>query len=154
MESILYRNKRNTYSIDNSVIKAAVNEGKPASAYIERIMCSRDGRLFEKVPNEPRYTCNGEVIERGVKEDLQVCIKNLNEAIAEYAEELNDVKEKLLEGFNDSCGLCGDQSAITEWSALDPDYFEWLPHSGRKIHKRIWLWLAAFEMAYKEIKAD
>ena len=87
MESILYRNKRNTYSVDNSVIKAAVNEGKPASAYIERIMCSRDGRLFEKVPNEPRYTCNGEVIERGVKEDLQVCIKNLNEAIAEYADE-------------------------------------------------------------------
>lgn len=87
MESILYRNKRNTYSVDNSVIKAAVNEGKPASAYIERIMCSRDGRLFEKVPNEYRYTCNGEVIERGVKEDLQVCIKNLNEAIAEYADE-------------------------------------------------------------------
>lgn len=87
MENILYRNKRNTYSVDNSVIKAAVNEGKPASAYIERIMCSRDGRLFEKVPNEPRYTCNGEVIERGVKEDLQVCIKNLNEAIAEYADE-------------------------------------------------------------------
>lgn len=87
MESILYRNKRNTYSVDNSVIKAAVNEGKPASAYIERIMCSRDGRLFEKVPNEPRYTCNGEVIERGVKEDLQVCIENLKEAIAEYADE-------------------------------------------------------------------
>lgn len=87
MESILYRNKRNTYSVDNSVIKAAVNEGKPASAYIERIMCSRDGRLFEKVPNEYRYTCNGEVVERGVKEDLQVCIKNLNEAIAEYADE-------------------------------------------------------------------
>jgi hypothetical protein len=87
MESILYRNKRNTYSVDNSVIKAAVNEGKPASAYIERIMCSRDGRLFEKVPNEYRYTCNGEVIERGVKEDLQVCIKNLNGAIAEYADE-------------------------------------------------------------------
>lgn len=87
MESILYRNKRNTYSVDNSVIKAAVNEGKPASAYIERIMCSRDGRLFEKVPNEYRYTCNGEVIERGVKEDLQACIKNLNEAIAEYADE-------------------------------------------------------------------
>lgn len=87
MESILYRNKRNTYSVDNSVIKAAVNEGKPASAYIERIMCSRDGRLFEKVPNEYRYTYNGEVIERGVKEDLQVCIKNLNEAIAEYADE-------------------------------------------------------------------
>lgn len=87
MESILYRNKRNTYSVDNSVIKAAVNEGKPASAYIERIMCSRDGRLFEKVPNEYRYTCNGEVIERGVKEDLQVCIKNLNDAIAEYADE-------------------------------------------------------------------
>lgn len=87
MESILYRNKRNTYSVDNSVIKAAVNEGKPASAYVERIMCSRDGRLFEKVPNEPRYACNGEVIERGVKEDLQVCIKNLNEAIAEYADE-------------------------------------------------------------------
>lgn len=87
MESILYRNKRNTYSVDNSVIKAAVNEGKPASAYVERIMCSRDGRLFEKVPNEPRYTCKGEVIERGVKEDLNVCIKNLNEAIAEYADE-------------------------------------------------------------------
>lgn len=87
MESILYRSKRNTYSVDNSVIKAAVNEGKPASAYIERIMCSRDGRLFEKVPNEYRYTCNGEVIERGVKDDLQVCIKNLNEAIAEYADE-------------------------------------------------------------------
>ena len=32
MESILYRNKRNTYSIDNSVIKAAANDGKPASA--------------------------------------------------------------------------------------------------------------------------
>ena len=93
MESILYRNKRNTYSIDNSVIKAAANEGKPASAYIERIMCSRDGRLFEKVPNEPRYTCNGEVIERGVKEDLQVCIKNLNEAM-ESGEKVKKVKKK------------------------------------------------------------
>lgn len=94
MESILYRNKRNTYSVDNSVIKAAVNAGKPASAYIERIMCSRDGRLFEKVPNEYRYTCNGEVIERGVKEDLQVCIKNLNEAIAEYADEHGAVRKE------------------------------------------------------------
>ena len=87
MEIILYRNKRNTYSIDKSVIKDAAINGNSAEQYIERIMCSRDGRMFEKVPNEYRYTCNGEVIERGVKDDFSVCLKELNDAIAEWREE-------------------------------------------------------------------
>lgn len=87
MEIILYRNKRNTYSIDKSIIKDAALNGNSAEQYVERIMCSRDGRMFEKVPNEYRYTCNGEVIERGVKDDLTVCLKELNDAIAEWREE-------------------------------------------------------------------
>lgn len=87
MEIILYRNKRNTYSIDKSIIKYAALNGNSAEQYIERIMCSRDGRLFEKVPNEYRYTCNGEVIERGVKDDLTVCLKELDDAIVEWREE-------------------------------------------------------------------
>ena len=87
MEIILYRNKRNTYSIDKSVIKDAALNGNSAEQYVERIMCSRDGRMFEKVPNEYRYTCNGEVIERGVKDDLAVCLKELNDAIVEWREE-------------------------------------------------------------------
>lgn len=87
MEIILYRNKRNTYSIDKSIIKDAALNGNSAEQYVERIMCSRDGRLFEKVPNEYRYTCNGEVIERGVKDDLTVCLKELNDAIVEWREE-------------------------------------------------------------------
>lgn len=87
MEIILYRNKRNTYSIDKSVIKDAALNGNSAEQYVERIMCSRDGRMFEKVPNEYRYTCNGEVIERGVKDDLTVCLKELNDAIVEWREE-------------------------------------------------------------------
>lgn len=87
MEIILYRNKRNTYSIDKSIIKDAALNGNSAERYVERIMCSRDGRMFEKVPNEYRYTCNGEVIERGVKDDLTVCLKELNDAIAEWREE-------------------------------------------------------------------
>lgn len=87
MEIILYRNKRNSYSIDKSIIKDAALNGNSAEQYVERIMCSRDGRMFEKVPNEYRYTCNGEVIERGVKDDLTVCLKALNDAIAEWREE-------------------------------------------------------------------
>lgn len=87
MEIILYRNKRNTYSIDKYIIKDAALNGNSAEQYVERIMCSRDGRMFEKVPNEYRYTCNGEVIERGVKDDLTVCLKELNDAIAEWREE-------------------------------------------------------------------
>lgn len=87
MEIILYRNKRNTYSIDKSIIKDAALNGNSAEQYVERIMCSRDGRMFEKVPNEYRYTCNGEVIERGVKDDLNVCLKELNDAIVEWREE-------------------------------------------------------------------
>lgn len=87
MEIILYRNKRNTYSIDKSVVKDAALNGNSAEQYVERIMCSRDGRMFEKVPNEYRYTCNGEVIERGVKDDLAVCLKELNDAIVEWREE-------------------------------------------------------------------
>lgn len=87
MEIILYRNKRNTYSIDKSIIKDAALNGNSAEQYVERIMCSRDGRMFEKVPNEYRYTCNGEVIERGVKDDLAVCLKELNDAIVEWREE-------------------------------------------------------------------
>jgi hypothetical protein len=87
MEIILYRNKRNTYSIDKSIIKDAALNGNSAEQYVERIMCSRDGRMFEKVPNEYRYTCNGEVIERGVKDDLTVCLKELDDAIAEWREE-------------------------------------------------------------------
>ena len=87
MEIILYRNKRNTYSIDKSIIKDAALSGNSAEQYVERIMCSRDGRMFEKVPNEYRYTCNGEVIERGVKDDLAVCLKELNDAIVEWRDE-------------------------------------------------------------------
>lgn len=87
MEIILYRNKRNTYSIDKSIIKDAALNGNSAEQYVERIMCSRDGRLFEKVPNEYRYTCNGEVIERGVKDDLTVCLKELDDAIVEWRDE-------------------------------------------------------------------
>ena len=92
MEIILYRNKRNTYSIDKSIIKEAALNGNSAEQYVERIMCSRDGRLFEKVPNEYRYTRNGEVIERGVKDDLTVCLKELNDAIAEWREEHGTAK--------------------------------------------------------------
>lgn len=92
MEIILYRNKRNTYSIDKAVIKDAALNGSKAEQYVERIMCSRDGRLFEKVPNEYRYTCNGEVIERGVKDDLTVCLKELDDAIAEWREEHGTAK--------------------------------------------------------------
>lgn len=92
MEIILYRNKRNTYSIDKSIIKDAALNGNSAEQYVERIMCSRDGRMFEKVPNEYRYTCNGEVIERGVKDDLAVCLKELNDAIAEWREEHGTAK--------------------------------------------------------------
>lgn len=92
MEIILYRNKRNTYSIDKSIIKDAALNGNSAEQYVERIMCSRDGRIFEKVPNEYRYTCNGEVIERGVKDDLAVCLKELNDAIAEWREEHGTAK--------------------------------------------------------------
>lgn len=87
MEIILYRNKRNTYSIDKSIIKDAALNGNSAEQYVERIMCSCDGRMFEKVPNEYRYTCNGEVIERGVKDDLTVCLKELSDAIVEWREE-------------------------------------------------------------------
>lgn len=87
MEIILYRNKRNTYSVDKSIIKEAALNGNSAEQYVERIMCSRDGRLFEKVPNEYRYTCNGEVIERGVKDDLTVCLKELDDAIVEWRDE-------------------------------------------------------------------
>lgn len=87
MEIILYRNKRNTYSVDKSIIKEAALNGNSAEQYVERIMCSRDGRLFEKVPNEYRYTNNGEVIERGVKDDLTVCLKELDDAIVEWREE-------------------------------------------------------------------
>ena len=92
MEIILYRNKRNTYSVDKSIIKEAALNGNSAEQYVERIMCSRDGRMFEKVPNEYRYTCNGEVIERGVKDDLTVCLKELNDAIAEWREEHGTAK--------------------------------------------------------------
>lgn len=87
MEIILYRNKRNTYSVDKSIIKEAALNGNSAEQYVERIMCSRDGRLFEKVPNEYRYTNNGEVIERGVKDDLTVCLKELDDAIVEWRDE-------------------------------------------------------------------
>lgn len=87
MEIILYRNKRNTYSVDKSIIKDAALNGNSAEQYVERIMCSRDGRLFEKVPNEYRYTNNGEVIERGVKDDLTVCLKELDDAIVEWRDE-------------------------------------------------------------------
>lgn len=92
MEIILYRNKRNTYSVDKSIIKEAALNGNSAEQYVERIMCSRDGRMFEKVPNEYRYTCNGEVIERGVKDDLTVCLKELNDAITEWREEHGTAK--------------------------------------------------------------
>lgn len=92
MEIILYRNKRNTYSIDKSIIKDAALNGNSAEQYVERIMCSRDGRMFEKVPNEYRYTCNGEVIERGVKDDLTVCLKELDDAIVEWRDEHGTAK--------------------------------------------------------------
>lgn len=94
MEIILHRNKRNTYSVDKAVVKTAAVEGKTGADYVERIMCSRDGRLFEKVPNEARYICNGEVIERGVKEDLTTCISNLDELINEWKEEHGAAKQE------------------------------------------------------------
>ena len=135
-------------------LKTLSSYWKSPSYFVEKIRCSTDKYEFSYEEAKAELLEKVSSLKERFLERQEKCGNTDDEAIAEYAEELNDVKEKLLEGFNDSCGLCGDPSAITEWSALDPDYFEWLPHSGRKIHKRIWLWLAAFEMAYKEIKAD
>ena len=84
MEVILYRNKRVTYSIEKQDIKAALSSAASVEAALDvldsKIICARDGLVFDRVPGEARFRRDGgEVIERGVKEDLAACREALKE---------------------------------------------------------------------------
>ena len=84
MEVILYRNKRVTYSVEKSEVKAALSAAASVEAALDaldsKIICARDGLVFERVQGEARFRRDGgEVIERGVKEDLAACREALKE---------------------------------------------------------------------------
>lgn len=84
MEVILYRNKRVTYSIDKQDVKSALSAAASVEAALDaldgKIICARDGLVFERVQGEARFRRDGgEVIERGVKEDLAACREALKE---------------------------------------------------------------------------
>lgn len=119
MEVIILRNKRNVYSIDNKVIKLAANENKTAADYVECIMCSRDGKLFEKVPNEYRYTLGGEVVERGVKDDIAACLTELDGMIEEYREEHGAAKQERNADAHKSVQSTAPTGAIPTAQAAD-----------------------------------
>ena len=42
--------------------------------------------------------------------------------------------------------------AFSAWLEMDEDGVETVPYMGRTIAHRIWLWLAAFKMAYEAIQ--
>lgn len=90
MEVILYRNKRVTYSIDKQDVKAALSAAASVEAALDKldakIICARDGLVFDRVPGEARFRRDGgEVIERGIKEDLAAC----REALKEVCEDVH-----------------------------------------------------------------
>ena len=132
-------------------LKALSSYWKSPSYFIEKIVCSTD-----------KYDFDYEEAKKELEEHIDTMLYNYSKRrrcfddddMEDYKEDVMLTKAKVLDGFNEDNGLCGNPIAVNEWSALDPEYFEWMPHAGRRIHKRIWLWLAAFEMAYKALKEE
>ena len=69
---------------------------------------------------------------------------------AEALENLNDAYTAMLDEFDSDKGFAGvSEGTLQQWMALDKsEDYDWIYSTGHVLSARIWLWLAAFEMAY------
>ena len=131
-----------------ATLKALSGYWKSPEYFMEKIVCTTDDYVFDyrAAKDELRERKNSLMKEyRDNHPDM------LANGETEYQCDLDDAEGNLLADFNAERGFGANAASLFDWLELDADGDETVPYMGRKIVERIWLWLAAFEMAYQEL---
>lgn len=131
-----------------ATLKALSNYWKSPSYFIEKIQCSTDLYVYDY------ETAKAELTER--LNNMKEFLDKENEDDANALDELDEAYYAMLNEFDGyNKGFAGaSEEVIHQWAALDNDSddYDWIYSAGRILNPRIWLWLAAFEMAYAALK--
>ena len=125
-----------------ATVKALSTYWKSPSYFAEKILCSTD-----------KYEYNYNIAKAELTErlnELKEFLDEENEDDAEALENLNDAYTAMLDEFDSDKGFAGvSDETLQQWMALDKsEDYDWIYSTGHVLSARIWLWLAAFEMAY------
>ena len=135
---------------ESATLKALSGYWKSPEYFMEKIVCTTDDYIFDyrAAKDELRERKNSLMEE--YKDNHPDMLAN---GETEYQYELDVAEGNLLADFNAEKGFAANPDALSEWLELDMNGIETVPYMGRKIDPRIWLWLAAFEMAYQELNS-
>ena len=136
------------YASVTGVMATAVHWLKPGY-FMEKFVCTTDDYFFDY------ETAKGELRERKTML-LEEYRDNHPDMLAngetEYQDDLDERETDLLGSFNSEKGFVANPVAFSAWLEMDEDGVETVPYMGRTIAHRIWLWLAAFKMAYEALQ--
>ena len=125
-----------------ATVKSLSTYWKSPSYFAEKILCSTD-----------KYEYNYNIAKAELTErlnELKEFLDEEDEEDAEALENLNDAYTAMLDEFDSDKGFAGvSDGTLQQWMALDKsEDYDWIYSTGHVLSARIWLWLAAFEMAY------
>ena len=130
-------------------MKALSGYWKKPGYFMEKFVCTTDDYFFDY------ETAKGELRERKTML-LEEYRDNHPDMLAngetEYQDDLDERETDLLGSFNSEKGFAANPVAFSAWLEMDMDGVEFVLYMGRTIAHRIWLWLAAFKMAYEALQ--
>lgn len=134
---------------ETATLKALSGYWKKPGYFMEKFVCTTDDYFFDY------ETAKGELRERKTML-LEAYRDNHPDMLAngetEYQDDLDERETDLLGSFNSKKGFAANPDAFSAWLEMDEDGVETVPYMGRTIAHRIWLWLAAFKMAYEALQ--
>lgn len=134
---------------ETATVKALSGYWKKPGYFMEKFVCTTDDYFFDY------ETAKGELRERKTML-LEEYRDNHPDMLAngktEYQDDLDERETDLLGSFNSEKGFAANPVAFSAWLEMDMDGVEFVPYMGRTIAHRIWLWLAAFKMAYEALQ--
>lgn len=134
---------------ETATLKALSGYWKKPGYFMEKFVCTTDDYFFDY------ETAKGELRERKTML-LEEYRDNHPDMLAngetEYQDDLDERETDLLGSFNSEKGFAANPVAFSAWLEMDMDGVEFVPYMGRTIAHRIWLWLAAFKMAYEALQ--
>ena len=132
--------------------------GRSVDYFIEKIVTSTD--KYEYNPELAREELHERLLyvrenqKQAYTADPDLMVGELCEKLDELDETIQNIETKLMDSYSTETGFCPYVEDMEEYTKLDHDYFEWMGTAGRVVAKRIYLWLAAFELAWKQLKEE
>ena len=132
--------------------------GRSVDYFIEKIVTSTD--KYEYNPELAREELHERLLyvrenqKQAYTADPDLMVGELCEKLDELDETIQNIVTKLMDSYSTETGFCPYVEDMEEYTKLDHDYFEWMGTAGRVVAKRIYLWLAAFELAWKQLKEE